>query len=35
MASNGEAFAPCSTAKLHNHWTSSSLPATTPRVASL
>ena len=35
MASNGEALAPWSTAKLHSHWTSSSLPATTPRVASL
>ena len=35
MASNGEALAPWSTAKLHSHWISSSLPATTPRVASL
>ncbi len=35
MASNGEALAPWSTAKLHSQSTSSSLPATTPSVASL
>ena len=35
MASKGEAFAPWSTAKLHSHSTSSALPATTPKVASL
>ena len=35
MASNGEAFAPWSTAKLHSQATSSSLPETTPRLASL
>ncbi len=35
MASKGEAFAPCSTAKEYSQFTSSALPATTPRVASL
>ena len=35
MASKGDALAPCSTANDHSQPTSSSLPATTPSVASL